>query len=83
MQHCCVNINNGDKKIIYMDKQRFSKACEIVFEIENALSSIEYAQRSIGTYKEKTLHAVMKHYFEGIVNPFLDNFLSNKMRIYT
>lgn len=40
-----------------MDAKRFEKACEKVF-------AEEYQREGIGTLGEKTLHAVLKHYFE-------------------
>ena len=49
-----------------IDKQRFIAACETVRNEEKLQneSSKDYSNRLFSTYGEKTLHNVLKHYFE-------------------
>jgi hypothetical protein len=59
-----VDLINGiiKRKIIDMDKQRFSETCD---KVRNTKSK----SNGIGTLGEKTLHAILKNYFE----PMEDN----------
>jgi len=47
-----------------MDQQRFRQACKKIIHADRDQNGRLNAQRSIGTLGEKTLHAVLKQYFE-------------------